>query len=73
MPSFCAQLLAQRKALGLNQADMAKALGVPFRTYRRYESGESEPTLPILCKIADYFNVSIDYLAGRSTTRDRQP
>ena len=73
MPTFSSQLLAQRKALGLNQADMAKALGIPFRSYRRYESGESEPTLPILCKIADYFKVSIDYLAGRSTTRDTQP
>lgn len=73
MSSFCVQLSAQRKALGLNQADMAAALGIPFRSYRRYESGESEPTLPILCKVADYFNVSIDYLAGRSTTRDPQP
>lgn len=73
MSSFSTQLLAQRKALGLNQADMAEALGIPFRSYRRYESGESEPTLPILCKIADYFHVSIDYLAGRSATRDPQP
>lgn len=73
MSSFSTQLLAQRKALGLNQADMAEALGIPFRSYRRYESGESEPTLPILCKIADYFHVSIDYLAGRSATRDRHP
>lgn len=72
MSSFSSQLLAQRKASGLNQADMAKALGIPFRSYRRYESGESEPTVSTLCTIADYFDVSLDYLVGRSTTRDRQ-
>lgn len=73
MSVFSSQLLAQRKTLGLNQADMAKTLGIPFRSYRRYESGESEPTISTLCTIADYFNVSLDYLVGRSSTRERQP
>lgn len=70
MSAFHTRLLEQRKALGLKQADMAKALGIPFRSYRRYESGESEPTVTTLCAIADYFQVSLDYLAGRDSAKE---
>lgn len=73
MSTFHAQLLARRKALGLNQADMAKALGIPFRSYRRYESGESEPNVTTLCAIADYFQVSLDELVGRSDSKEMVP
>ena len=45
---------------------MAKELGLVFRSYRRYECGESEPTLSTLIRLADYFHVSLDYLAGRT-------
>ena len=45
---------------------MAAELQIVFRSYRRYESGETEPTLSSLVKMADYFNVSLDYLAGRT-------
>ena len=34
-----------------------------------YENGIKQPPLSILSKIADYFNVSLDYLAGRSTIK----
>lgn len=70
MSVFSQQLLTQRKALGLSQADMAKELGIPFRSYRRYESGESEPTVSTLCAIADYFQVSLDYLVGRTPHKE---
>lgn len=70
MSTFHVRLLEQRKALGLKQADMAKALGIPFRSYRRYESGESEPTVTTLCAIADYFRVSLDYLVGRDSAKE---
>lgn len=73
MSAFSSQLLAQRKNLGLSQVDMAKALDIPFRSYRRYESGESEPTVSTLCSIADYFQVSLDYLVGRDPVRDQKP
>lgn len=69
MSTFHARLLEQRKALGLKQADMAKALGIPFRSYRRYESGESEPTVTTLCTMADYFHISLDELVGRSSAK----
>lgn len=35
-------------------------------TVARYERGEQEPTVNAICKIADYFEVSADYLMGRA-------
>lgn len=55
-----------RTEKGLKQTDMAKILGINNRQYQRYESGDSEPKLDTLIFLADYFNVSIDYLVGRS-------
>lgn len=66
MLKFQERLRQLRKGTGLNQQDMAHELDIVFRSYRRYECGESEPTLSTLNKMADYFNVSMDYLAGRT-------
>ena len=60
------KIWAFRAEASLNQQDMAKELGLVFRSYRRYECGESEPTLSTLIPLADYFHVSLDYLAGRT-------
>ncbi len=57
------QLKLNKKLL---QKDIANAIGVTARNYQRYEKGEQQPTLPIIIKLADYFDVSIDYLVGRS-------
>ena len=57
------QLKLNKKLL---QKDIANAIGVTARNYQRYEKGEQQPTLPIVIKLADYFDVSIDYLVGRS-------
>ena len=45
---------------------MAEKLGFSFRSYRRYESGETEPTLSALVRMADYFGLSLDDLSGRN-------
>ena len=66
MTIFNGRLRTFRKQTSLNQQEMAKELGLSFRSYRRYESGETEPTLSVLIKLADYFQVSLDYLAGRT-------
>lgn len=42
------------------------ALGITDRGYRKYEAGDSEPTLSVIIALADYFDVSLDYLCGRS-------
>ncbi len=48
------------------QDELAEYLRVTTRQYQRYESGEQEPNLDKLIKIADYFDVSTDYLLGRT-------
>lgn len=54
-----------RKAKKLTQEDIAKILNVAKSTYCGYEKGTSEPTLDTLCKLADFYNVNLDYLIGR--------
>lgn len=57
------QLKAENKLL---QKDIAEAADISLRTYQRYETGERLPDTEVLTKLADYFNVSTDYLLGRS-------
>ncbi len=63
---FPTRILELKKEKNLLQKDIANASGVTVRNYQRYEKGEQQPTLPVLLKLADYFNVSLDYLVGRS-------
>ena len=55
-----------RKAKGLSQLKMAMDLNIGQNTLSRYETGEREPSIRELIRIADYFNVSIDYLLERT-------
>jgi len=48
------------------QEEVAKALGLSRARYAHYEQGRSEPSLELLEKMADYFDVSVDYLLGRT-------
>lgn len=49
----------------LTQAQAAAKLGVSDGTYKNYEQGKREPSNELLCKIADLFGVTADYLLGR--------
>ena len=53
-----------RKNEHLTQQEMAKICGVTLRSYQNYESGQREMSYASLKKIADKFNISIDYLLG---------
>ena len=55
-----------RKTFKITQKQAAKAAGVTEAMYQFYEYGKSEPTASVLIALADYFDVSIDYLVGRS-------
>ncbi len=55
-----------REKAGLKQTQMADMMGVVDRQYQRYERGEGEPKLAGWLFLADFFNVSLDYLVGRS-------
>ncbi len=57
------QLKLERKLL---QKDIAAAIGLSLRAYQYYEKGQKEPTLSVLIRLADFFDVSLDYLVGRS-------
>ena len=62
---FGLKLTELRKQRGLTQSDIAKVLGIARTTYSSYEQGRRSPDVDIQNKIADYFNVSLDYLHGR--------
>lgn len=55
-----------RKQKRITQLKMAIDLNTSQNTISRYENGEREPGLCDLVKIADYFNVSVDYLLERT-------
>ena len=55
-----------RKRRGLSQLRLAMELGMKQNSISRYESGEREADYQTLIQLADYFNVSIDYLLERT-------
>ena len=55
-----------RKAKGISQLKLALGLNPNQNTISRYETGEREPGLVELVAIADYFDVSVDYLLERT-------
>lgn len=68
MSIFSERILFLRHEKGLSQKDCAKKLQISPRACAYYEAGEREPQLSVLVRMADFYNVSIDYLAGRTNT-----
>ena len=62
---FCKRLTEQRKYNNMTQRDVAQKLGISQPSYIRYENGKAEPSIENLIKLADLFDVSIDFLCGR--------
>ena len=60
-----------RKKRGISQLKLAMDLSTNQNTISRYETGEREADYETLIKIADYFNVPIDYLLARTDNPDR--
>ena len=56
---------------GLTQKQLAKESGLSERSVQNYELGERIPTLQAAISLADYFDVSLDYLVGRSDIAER--
>ena len=65
MKVFQERLIEQRKLNKLTQRQVADYLQIAQPSYIRYENGSSEPSLDALVKLADLFDVSVDYLLGR--------
>ena len=58
-----------RKENNLNQSELAKKIGLSASAVGMYEQGRRQPGLELINKIADLFNVSSDFLIGRSNIR----
>ena len=54
-----------RKINKKTQLDIAKILNITVVGYNGYETGKRTPAIQTLCKLADYYGVSLDYLVGR--------
>ncbi len=63
--TFGERLNQTRKSHGLTAQEMATMLGIGLRSYRAYESDDREPYFENLVKIADFLDVSADYLLCR--------
>ena len=59
-----------REEKNMTQAELGKALEISPSAIGMYEQGRRTPDIPTLKKIASYFNVSLDYLLGNSTSKE---
>jgi transcriptional regulator with XRE-family HTH domain len=66
MEGFAERLRELRSARGLTQTRLAELLGMPARSYNRWERGGHVPHLGMAIKIADILQVSLDELVGRT-------
>ena len=66
--SRCLSLLRQEK--GISQRAAAKDLGISQALLSHYENGVREPGLAFVTRACDYYNVSADFLLGRTLTKD---
>lgn len=60
------RLKEARKTRKLTQQQVADLLGVPLRTYQNYEREVNDPDTDVLCRLADYYGMTTDYLIGYS-------
>lgn len=67
MAQFDKILKLLRNEKNLSQQELADALGISKSSINMYERGERQPNFETLETIADYFNVDIDYLLGRTS------
>lgn len=54
-----------RKRTGLTQQTIANNIGIAQQTYAGYESGKHEPSIEIAIRLANFYNISMDYITGR--------
>ena len=67
---FKTRLVQLRKELGLTQEEFAEKIGYTRTAVSAWEIGRNEPSNSDTLKIAEYFNVSTDYLLGKSDIRN---
>ena len=65
------QLRLLRKSKGLTQEEAAEIFGVKLTTYQKYERDVISPSYETLGKIADFYDVTTDYLLGREKIKEK--
>lgn len=70
---FAARFAELRADNDVKQKELAQLLNVSVSAVSHYEKGLNTPDLHSLIRLADYFHVSLDYLAGRSAYRSSSP
>lgn len=66
MTEFHTRLKEIRANSHMKQREVAEYLGMKLRSYQSYEIGQTQPPLKKLIALADYFDVTLDYLMGRT-------
>ena len=64
--SFEKRIAELRKEKKISQEELSKKIGVHQNVIGRYERGEAKPSIEVATAIADAFNVSLDYLVGKT-------
>ena len=68
MVDFGSKLKTLRKESGMTQSELAQRLNITKAVVSYYENQERTPSPDVLIRLADVFNVSTDYLLGRTST-----
>ena len=66
MPTFGEHLKALRKAKRVTQKEVAQSTGISERNYQDYEASVKKPGFDNLIALAEFFEISVDYLMGRT-------
>lgn len=72
MSIFSERLKATRLQHGLSQQAVASGVDITLRAYQYYEADTRCPSVAVAAKLADFFDVSLDYLVGRSENPERR-
>ena len=70
MKNYAEIIRGLREDRDLKQIEIANVLGTSQQHYSKYENGENEMPIKALVLIADYYNVSTDYILGRTRCRE---
>ena len=66
MFNFGEHLKEMRISFNYTQKQVASNIGITERNYQRYEANDQRPSFDIIISLADFYNVSLDYLVGRT-------
>lgn len=65
------RLFALRKSAGLSQEELSEMTGLNKKAYAQYENGERKITLNAAIRLAEFYHVSLDYMAGLTDSTER--